>query len=158
MKPKVYLETSVVSYLTSPPSRDIVVAARQQLTRDWWDKSREACDLYVSELVVDEASAGDHSAAERRLAAVEGIELLAVTAEARRLAGRLVADGVVPRRALEDALHIAAAIVHGMDFLLTWNCTHIANARLRARIEEMAADHGYGCPVICTPEQLMEPE
>lgn len=153
MASKVYVETSVVSYLTAFPSRDIVVAAHQQITHQWW-AARDKFELYVSEAVLAEASAGDPSAAARRMASVAALPVLAISNEAADLAARLVEAGILPRKAFVDALHVAAAAVHGMDFLLTWNCTHIANARVRAKVEERCRSLGLQPPIICTPEEL----
>ena len=117
MKPKVYIETSVISYLTARPSRDLVTAAHQQLTTDWWEDRRAHFDLYISQLVVRESSAGDEDAAKGRLDVIEQIPLLELNEEALALARSLVEDGPLPAKASEDALHIAVATVHGMDFL-----------------------------------------
>jgi len=154
-KPAVYLETSVVGYATSRPSRDLVVAGRQQITREWFALRANGYELFVSQLVVREASAGDAEAAEQRATFLRGIPLLGVTDVAGELAAELVARGAVPRKAAEDALHIAVAAAHGVGFLLTWNCKHIANATMRHAIEAVCREAGYEPPVICTPEELM---
>jgi hypothetical protein len=151
--PRTYVETSIVSYLTAWPSRDLVRAAHQQVTREWW-ATRGSYELYVSQFVLDEAAAGDSAAAEQRLEALQGIALLDVTEEAIVLAGDLVAGGGLPAKARVDALHIAMATVHGMDFLLTWNCTHIANAATRSTIEDLCRAAGFEPPIICTPLEL----
>ena len=153
---KVYLETTVISYLVARPSRDLRVAAHQQATSEWWIQKREHFELFVSQLVIEEASAGDEAAAGRRLKYLEGIKLLDLTEPTVVLAESLLASGAVPREAEEDSLHIALAAVHGMDYLLTWNCKHIANATMRNRIETACSDAGYDSPVICTPEELLE--
>ena len=155
MGPKVYLETSVVSYLTSRLSRDLIVAAHQQRTRDWWERRRDEFDVFVSQVVVREAAAGDQDEARRRLEALEGVPLLAVNEDAFALAQQLVARGAVPEKAAADALHIAVAAVHGMDYLLTWNCRHIANAQTRHAVEEICFSLGHDPPVTCTPEELI---
>jgi hypothetical protein len=152
-KPKTYVETSVVSYLTAWPSRDLVLAAHQQVTRDWW-ATRRSYDLFTSQFVLDEAAAGDKSAAANRLAALEETVLLDVTEDAIVLAEGLVRGGGLPAKARVDALHVAMAAVHGMNYLLTWNCTHIANASLRSRIEDLCRLGGFEPPVICTPLEL----
>lgn len=157
-KPAVYLETSVVGHATSRPSRDLVVAGRQQVTRDWFSVRRQAYDLFVSQLVVSEAAAGDAQAAQERAAFLEGIPRLGVTDAAGELAAELVARGAVPRKAAVDALHIAVAAVHGVDYLLTWNCRHIANATMRQAIERVCREAGYEPPLICTPEELIDDE
>lgn len=154
MKAKIYIETTVISYLTARRSRDLIVAAHQQLTLDWWDLRRGDFDLFVSQSVVAEASAGDPEAAERRLAAIDSLALLDITAEVEELALGLLASKVVPQKAAEDAIHISIATVHGMDFLLTWNCRHIANAEIRQRLVDSMLERGYLLPIICTPEEL----
>ena len=154
-KPAVYLETSVVSYATSRPSRDLIVAGHQQVTRDWFGMYAPAYELFVSQLVVTEAAGGDKDAAQRRMDFLRGVSRLAVTDAAGDLAAQFVKEAVVPQTAAEDALHIAIAAVHGVDYLLTWNCKHIANATLRQSIEAVCRAAGYEPPVICTPEELM---
>ena len=155
MKPRLYIETSIVSYLTAFPSRDLVRAAHQQVTRDWWS-TRAQFDLYVSQFVIDEAADGDQSAAAERLAALESATLLSITPEAVALAAQLVRMGDLPKKAVVDAFHIAVAAVHGMDYLLSWNCRHIANAAMRGRIEATCRSHGFEPPAICTPIELVK--
>jgi len=155
-KPAVYLETSVVGYATSRPSRDVVVAGHQQLTREWFALRAGRYELFVSQLVASEASGGDKEAARERVAFLRGIPRLGITDAVGELAARLVRSGAVPRNAAEDALHIAVAAVHGVDFVLTWNCKHIANATMRQAIERVCRETGYEPPVICTPEELMD--
>ena len=156
MKSTVYLETSIIGYLASRPSRDLITAANQQLTRDWWDQHREQFDLYISEAVVAECSTGDPQAAQERLDVLEGIPILDVTEAADNLADKLLKQVPLPEKAAVDALHIAIATVNGIDYLLTWNCTHIANAALQHRIEAICRSAGFESPTICTPQQLME--
>lgn len=155
MARRVYLETSIISYLTARPSRDLVAAARQQLTHEWWNRRRATFEVYVSELVVAEASAGDVDAAERRVQIIKGLPLLSVTEEATALGRYLVQAVGLPSRAGADALHIALAACHGVDDLLTWNSAHIANAELRPRVEEACRARGYEPPILCTPDELM---
>ncbi len=154
MKPTVYIETTIPSYLTAWPSRDLVRAAHQQITREWWAR-REEFDLFTSQLVVEECQAGDSQAAADRLAALAGIPLLESEPEAEALAAALVRKVPLPKKAATDALHIATAAVHGMTYLLTWNCTHIANATLRLPIEAVCQLAGYEPPLICTPGELL---
>ena len=154
--PRVYLETTVISYLTARPSRNLRVVAHQEITADWWTRRRMRFDLYISRLVIDEASAGDVEAAAGRLVTLEGIPRLEFTESASILAANLVAEAAIPREAIEDALHVAVAAAHGMDYLLTWNCRHIANATMRNRIADVCAASGFDAPVICTPEELLE--
>jgi hypothetical protein len=155
MKPKVYLETTIPSYLTSRPSRDLLVAAHQQLTSDWWNDHRDRFSLFISERVLREAGSGDASAAARRLAELAGVPQLEFTPEALDLAKRFLAEGAIPAKSPEDAIHVAIATVNGMDYLLTWNCRHIVNAETMKRLVKIAEDAGYSLPVLCTPEQLM---
>ena len=156
MKAKVYIETSVISYLTSRPSQDVVIAGHQQTTRDWWDTHRAQFDVVASQLVVQEASVGDPHAAQQRLAVLVELELLAVTAEAIALAQALVDGGPLPSQAAEDALHIAIAVTNGIEYLITWNCKHLANASMRKDIDRICRLRGYEPIVICTPEELLE--
>lgn len=156
MKPKVYLETSIISYLTSRPSRDLIIAANQQITQEWWQLRRSAFELYISELVIQEASAGDKIAAQQRLQVLEDIPELKLSEEIVTLAERLVKDGSFPQNAVEDALHIAIATLNGVDYLLTWNFKHLANATMRYKIERVCRLLGYEPPIICTPQELLE--
>jgi len=158
MKSKVYLETTIVSYLAARPSRDLIIAAHQQVTQDWWEYRRSDFDLYISQLVIQETSAGDEQAVQRRLQVVEGLPLLQLSEEAVTLARALIDDGALPAKAVGDALHIAVATVHGMDYLLTWNLKHLANASIRSAIEMTCRTQGYEPPVLCTPEELLEEE
>jgi hypothetical protein len=155
MKPRTYVETSLVSYLTARPSEDLVCTAHRQVTKEWW-AGRKAFDLYASQLVSDESAKGDAEAAARRFAALEDIPLLEVTEEATALAAKILSGGGLPSQARVDALHVAVATVHGMDYLLSWNCKHIANATLRSRIEGICRLAGFEPPVICTPPELVE--
>ena len=156
MKPTVYIETSIVGYLASRPSRDGIVAANQQLTRDWWNNYRPQFDLFISEAVEAECAAGDATAALERKAYLSGIPILRISAEAKQLAVQFMQQIPLPSKADVDALHIAVATLGGLDFLLTWNCTHIANAVLQTRIRTICRKAGVEPPVICTPLQLKE--
>lgn len=156
MKQKVYLETTVPSYLAARPTRDLIVAAHQEITREWWLKRRNSFDLFISPLVIVEASDGDPGAARERISILEGISELAVTANADVLTRLLLARGAVPPQFTNDAAHIAIATVHHMDFLLTWNCKHLANAARLRKLMAVCSEAGYVCPVICTPEELLE--
>jgi hypothetical protein len=154
-KPRVYLETTIVSYLTASASPDDIKAGHQRVTREWWNR-RSRFELFVSETVLTEVERGDPSASARRLAALEGIPVLTVTAEADDLATKLVAAHAMPPEAAVDAMHVAVAVINGIDYVLTWNCAHIANAAMRGRIERTIREAGYEAPVLCTPEELME--
>ena len=156
MKRRVYIETSVVSYLASRPSRDVVVAGRQQLTHTWWEVRRPVFDLVISQVVLDEVRAGDPDAAHRRLTFIADLPSLDVTAEAAELAATLIDRVPLPTQAAADAVHIAVAAYHGVDFLMTWNVAHIANTTRRRRVEDVCRDQGYGAPILCTPDELME--
>ena len=156
MNPKAYIETTIISYLAGRPSRDIIVAAHQQITHEWWSKRKEGFDLFASQLVWDEAEAGDRGVSQRRLAVLQAIQLLEITVEGLSLANELVVKGPLPRNAAEDAIHIATAVINGMDYLLTWNCTHLANAAMRSEIEHICRTKGYEPTIICTPEELLE--
>lgn len=158
MKPSVYIETTVISYLTAWPSRDLIRLAHQEMTRCWWDRQRPSFDLYTSQLVLIEAASGDSLAATRRLEALQGIPLLDITREVLDLGNRLIQASALPQAAERDAVHVAVAAAHGMDFLLTWNCKHLANAMLRDRIEQVCDQAGVRAPKICTPDQLSEEE
>jgi hypothetical protein len=153
-KPKLYLETTIPSYLTSRPSRDLIIAGHQQITREWWTRRRSQFDIYISQLVIDEAEAGDAASMRDRLKAIQGLPLLEITSEVEELAAAILASGAIPQRAATDAAHIAIAGVHRMDFLLTWNCAHIANAAIARAVAGVCRQSGYDCPVICTPEEL----
>ena len=151
----VYIETSIISYLTARVSRDLIVAGHQQMTEEWWSVQRNRFELWASELVVEEASAGDASAAAERLKVLNTIEMLDITEEAGFLATALIERGSLPTKASADALHIAIAAVHNVDYLLTWNCKHIANAEIRPVIESVCRNMGFIPPILCTPEELM---
>lgn len=157
MKRKVYLETSVISYLAARPSKTIIGAAHQQITSAWWDK-RNDYELFVSELVLRECAAGDSHAAQRRLEIASSIPLLVVTEEAYQLAETFLRKGIIPVKAVEDSLHIAIATIHSVDYLLTWNCKHIANPELQRRIMDYLNEIGQFLPFICTPEELLGEE
>ena len=156
MKQSVYIETSIASYLTGRPSRDMVIAAHQELTRQWWETRFSTFDLLVSELVREEAGKGDLEASAKRMAAIGKLPILKTNDAAVSLAEQLVSAGLIPRESAADALHIAIATVNGVDYLLTWNCKHLANAVHRNRIAALVEEAGYACPVICTPEELLE--
>jgi len=155
MRKRVYIETSVISYLVARPSRNIVAAAWQQVTQQWWDGQRARFELFTSELVLAEAGQGDPDAAQRRCEKVKGIPDLEVTDDVVGLAKKLVGEGALPRQAMGDAMHIAVAAVHGIDYLLTWNCRHLDNAERKPLVRSVCAVAGYRCPEICTPQELI---
>ncbi len=153
--PKLYLETTIPSYLTARRSRDLVLVGQQETTRRWWEKKRGDYDLYVSELGLEETAAGDPAMAAARHAALAGLPQLAQTPAVDALAARILQQGIIPTTAAPDAEHIALAAVHAMNFLLTWNCKHIANALHRRRLEAVCVEAGFVCPIICTPASLI---
>jgi len=154
-KKTVYIETSVISYLTARPSSNLLAAAWQKATLDWWDTQRKRFSLYVSDIVIAEARRGDSTAAARRVGAVVDIPILEITGAVVALSKGLIAGGAIPEKALDDSIHIALAVVHGVDYLLTWNCRHIDNAEKKPIIRGICSTNGYTCPEICTPQELM---
>jgi hypothetical protein len=155
MPRRIYIETTIPSYLTARPSRDIIQAARQQLTREWWEVERHNYDLCISQIVLDEAAAGDAEAAQRRMAVIDTLPLLDLTFEVDGLAETIMQSGLLPASASRDAVHIAVTVVHQVHFLLTWNCRHIANATIFRDLQHIIMSAGYDVPVICTPEELL---
>ena len=156
VKPRVYLETTIVSYLVARPTRDVVIAGNQQTTRDWWQRATDRFELVASHLVFREAAVGDRVAAQARLDLLEGVSVLEAKSDASWLAGRLVETGAMPVKAAGDAAHIAIAVTNGVDYLLTWNCRHIANAAMRSRIERVVRRAAYEPTIICTPAELID--
>ena len=154
MKPRVYLETTIPSYLTARPSRQLVRAAHQQLTRDWWNR-RDEYELFTSQLVLDECGAGDQTAATERLNALAGVPLVDQPAAVDVLAAALLRDVRLPPRAAADARHIATSALAGMDYLLTWNLRHLANLSFRPLVELTCRATGCEPPAICTPADLL---
>jgi len=155
MKSRVYVETSVIGHLASDFSRDLVVASNQLLTRRWWKHERDRYELFVSELVALELGAGNPDLAEKRLAVISALPFLDLNENVRDLARRFVEGGPLPEKAFRDAIHIALATVHRMDYLLTWNCAHIANASMQRRLRAIMEDDAWVPPVICTPQELL---
>lgn len=156
MKPSVYIETTIVSYLTAWPSRDLVRLSHEALTRQWWNEQRRKFDLLISQAVLDEASAGDPLAAKERMRALEGIDLLPMNEQVIQVAGLIADELQLPQRARADAFHISFAACHGVRFVLTWNCRHLANAILAAKIESVCRNANVSAPRIVTPHQLMD--
>jgi hypothetical protein len=151
----VYLETTFISYLVARPSRDLLVAAHQQITQEWWADRRSAFDCWLSQVVIDEASAGDAAEVQKRLAVISSLPALQVTTEAKSLAQAIMAAGILPAHAFPDASHVAVSAIHALDYLLTWNCKHLANAQIARRIALVCQKQGHRMPIICTPEELM---
>lgn len=155
MNRRVYVETSVISYLAARASRDVIIRAHQEVTRAWWLKRRGDFELLVSDVVLEELGRGDKAAAARRFAYTRDLGVLLSAEPAIALARLLLKRRAVPAMAEVDALHIGLATANGADYLLTWNCAHIANAEMRAKIGAVCREAGYEPPVICTPEELM---
>ncbi len=156
MKPKVYIETSVISYLTARPTNDLLAAAWQNATCEWWENRKNDYELVTSALVREEAAKGDPEAATRRLDVLRDIPNLKMCDEITVLTKTLVLKGALPEKATDDAMHVAFASYHNIDYLLTWNCRHIDNAVKKPLIRELCANQGWNCPEICTPLELME--
>lgn len=154
MLPKVYVETTIVSYLAGRASREVVALAHQHVTRDWWERDRFDYDLYTSEVVIAEAERGDAAAARARLELLEPLKRLAATPASESMVPILLKETGLPPYALLDMSHVAVATVHGMQYLLTWNCRHIANARIVRIVERVCRNLGYEPPVLCTPDEL----
>ena len=153
-KKTVYIETSIVSYLTARPTNDLLAAAWQKISSDWQNTQSSRFSLYTSSVVTEEAGRGNPDAASRRLNALSEIPFLAITEAVVALSKALLQDGALPKKALDDSLHIAVAAVHGVDYLLTWNCRHIDNAEMKPVVRKVCILHGYVCPEICTPQEL----
>ncbi|MBW4656214.1 MAG: type II toxin-antitoxin system VapC family toxin [Kaiparowitsia implicata GSE-PSE-MK54-09C] len=151
----VYLETSILGYLTARPSRDLVVAANIEITREWWDTRRSDFQLYSSQAVVKETSQGDAAIASQRQEIVRNLALLDLNQSVLDLAEQFLGRSNLPPKANVDAIHIAVATVHGMDYLLTWNCKHIANAQIQRKLAEISLDFEYELPILCTPYELL---
>jgi hypothetical protein len=151
----VYLETTFISYLVARPSRDVIVAGHQQTTQDWWEKRRSGFECSVSQVVIDEASVGDPAEVQKRLAIIGVLPTLAITDDANALTKAIMAAGILPSHVVRDAAHVAVAAVHAVDYLLTWNCKHLANAQIARRIVVLCEKLGRKMPIICTPEELM---
>jgi hypothetical protein len=152
----VYLETTVISYLVGWLNRnDLQVAAHQEITRRWWARRRSEFELFASSLVLDEAADGDPTLASERLRFLEEVALLRVSEEAYALQSEILRRTQIPNKARIDALHIAVASVHGVEFLATWNCKHIANAMTLPEVYEVCRATGYEPPLVCTPYELL---
>ena len=151
---RIYIESTIPSYVVARPARDLLQAARQQLTKDWWDLKRATHELFTSQVVLDEITSGEAAMAQQRVDVMAGITLLDLTDEANSLTKAILASGLLPPDADRDAAHIALATVHAMDVLLSWNCRHIANAAIQARLRELAAKLDLKLPVLCTLDEL----
>jgi hypothetical protein len=156
MMESLYIETSIVSYLRQKPSAQVVTAARQLLTHQWWSNERTKFQLVASQFVIDEASAGDSILARDRLESLEGIPLLPLVDEIAVISDEIMSRAILPEKARTDSLHIATVAHHRIQYLLTWNCRHIANARILPRIHKTLTDLCIPIPVICTPNEMLD--
>jgi len=152
----VYIETSILGYLTARSTRNLILAANIEITKEWWELRRSTFTLYTSQAVVNEVAKGDIQIAAQRLEILRGFPLLELNQAVRDLAAQFLARSNLPSKADIDAIHIAAATVHGLDYLLTWNCKHIANAQIQGKLAEISLDFGYELPLLCTPYELLE--
>ena len=152
---RVYLETTIPSYLAARPSRDLLQTARQQITHDWWNDRRQNYELFISQTVIDEVKGGNPDAATRRLLFLHELPFLDLNDDVREVAWAILDSGLLPQDADRDALHIAVSSVHRIDVLLTWNCRHIANAAIMKRLALIVARHGHDLPILCTPQELL---
>ena len=153
-KPTVYLETTIPSYLTARPSSNLIIAGEQAITREWWESRKAMYRLFISEAVVEEACRGDAKAARKRLEAISDLEELSIDESVLSLTREILGTGLIPEKASADALHIAVASRHGIDYLVTWNCKHIANAEIIRRISYVISKCSYFVRIICTPREL----
>ena len=156
MNETVYIETSIIGYLTARPSNNLILMANLESTRQWWETRRAQFTLYISQVVLDEVARGDIEIATRRLEILRDFPLLEVSEAVQNLAAQFLTKSNLPPKAADDALHIATATVYGLDYLLTWNCRHIANAQIQKKLAQISFDAGYELPTICTPYELME--
>ncbi len=152
---KVYLESSFISYLVSKPSTNLIVAAHQRISTEWWEHRRGNFSCFVSETVIGEISEGDPEEVRKRMEFVRDIPVLSATHEVEKLAARFLDLNILPEKAERDAAHIAFATVYGIDYLLTWNCKHLANAQVTRRVRAACVAQGLEVPSICTPEELL---
>ncbi|KPK73789.1 MAG: hypothetical protein AMJ84_01535 [Acidithiobacillales bacterium SM23_46] len=158
MRKRVYIESTVVSYFVAGPSRDLIVAARQESTRDLWPKILSRFDTYISALVYQEAARGETEQADKRLGVIKPFTMLDVDKEAQAVAEKIIAGKGIPQEHPEDALHVAVAAVNGIEILVTWNFAHLNNPLTRLMIRETVEEAGYPCPEICSPDELLESE
>jgi|688.fasta_scaffold660274_1 predicted nucleic acid-binding protein len=155
MSETVYIETSIIGYLTARMSNNLILMANVETTREWWDARRDQFELYISQTVLDEAARGDAEIATRRLEILSGFPLLEVNEAVQDLSTQFLTKSNLPPKAADDAIHIAIATIYGLDYLLTWNCKHIANAQIQKKLVQISFDAGYELPTICTPYELM---
>ena len=155
MSETLYIETSILGYLTARSTKNLILAANIEVTKDWWEYRRSAFTMYISQAVLNEVAQGDTEIAVQRMELVRGVPLLELNQAVRDLASQFLTRSNLPPKADIDAIHIAAATVHGLDYLLTWNCKHIANAQIQGKLAEISFDCGYELPILCTPYELL---
>lgn len=155
MSETIYIETSIAGYLTARSSNNLILMAQVEATREWWENRRPQFILYISQIVLDEVARGDTAIATQRLKILQDFPLLAINSAVQNLAAQFLSKSNLPPKASDDALHIAAATVYGLDYLLTWNCKHIANAQIQKKLAQISLNSGYELPTICTPYELM---
>ena len=158
MRKRLYVETTVVSYFTARPSRDLIIAGHQEATRELWPRLSSVYESYISALVYEEAGRGDPALAKMRLDSLQSFRMLAVDDEARVLAEKIIAGRGIPEQYPEDALHIAIAAVNGIEIIITWNFAHMNNPFTRVMVRQLVENEGYVCPELCSPEELLEGE
>lgn len=152
--PNIYLETSVISYLTARPSKNVISLARQSITKEWWENSQSKYDFYISALIIKEAQAGDREASKKRLEFVSKFSVLNINNEVEYVAKLIVERGIISHNYEDDSLHIAIAAIHGMDYLLTWNFHHINNVEVKKQCNQIFESMGIECPTICSPKEI----
>lgn len=155
MSESVYIDTSILGYLTARPTKNLILAANIEITRDWWESRSHEFTLYISQIVLDEVAQGDAEIAAKRLEIIQNLPLLDLNQDVKNLAAQFLLKSNLPPKASDDATHIAAATVHRLNYLLTWNCKHIANAQIQKKLSQISGDLGYELPTICTPYELL---
>lgn len=153
-KPKIYIETSVISYLVARPSKDLIVAAHQQITYDWWHDELPKMAPHVSEFVYYEAARGDNNLAQRRLNLIKDFEFIEKNTITEDLADEYLQETKLPEKCRLDCLHMAIASIYGMKYMASWNCKHIVNGVITDKISEVNNSYGISTPNIRTPEEL----
>jgi hypothetical protein len=154
-KQSVYLETTIVSYYTSKPSRDIVALAHQEITKEWWPMAITRYNIFISEIVVEEAGLGDSEASKRRLEEIKDFPHLELNEKVEEMAKIYVEKLEIPESSIRDGIHLAIACIHNIDYLVTWNCKHLANGEIIKKLMKINKSLGIHTPIICTPEELM---
>ena len=156
MSETIYVETSIIGYLTARTSNNLILMAHMEATKKWWNTRRNYFELYISQTVLDESARGDVEIAKQRLEILNEFPLLEVNEIVEDLAAQFLSKSSLPPKAADDAIHIATATVYGLDYLLTWNCKHIANAQIQKKLLQISFNAGYELPTICTPYELIE--